>query len=86
MDLEDADFLAMVREATERGWKLKFARYYRNLRYDLDGIYSYGTRIAELNMLDKTIRKLGKWSITSTKHYNYAKNLLYTTYGLREKE
>ena len=84
MDLGDAEFLAMVRRATERAWKLKFPRYSKNLRYDLDGIYSYGTRIAELNMLDKTIRKLGKWSMTSTKHYNYAKHLLQITYGFKE--
>ena len=77
-------FLEIIRKATERGMKLKFPKYERNLRYDLDGIYSYGIQIAELNMLNRTIRNLGKWSATSTKHYNYARDLLHNTYGFQE--
>jgi len=33
-----------------------------------------------------TIRSLGKWSVTSSKHYNYARNLLRADYGIREIE
>jgi hypothetical protein len=84
MDLEEMEFLHILRRATERGRKLKFPKYEKNLRYDLDGIYSYGTQIAELNMLDRTIHSLGKWSHTSTKHYNYAKHLLQDSYNFRE--
>jgi len=49
MDTTEADFLATVRKATERGRKLKLPKYTKNLRYDADGIYSYGTQTAELN-------------------------------------
>ena len=73
MDTTEADFLATVRKATERGRKLKLPKYTKNLRYDADGIYSYGTQVGKLNMLDRTIRSLGKWSVTSSKHYNYAR-------------
>ena len=84
MDLEEMEFLHILRMATERGRKLKFPKYEKNLRYDLDGLYSYGIQIAELNMLDRTIRSLGKWSHTSSKHYNYAKHFLQITYGFKE--
>jgi len=84
MDTTEADFLARVRRATERGRKLKLPKYTKNLRFDADGIYSYGTQIAELNMLNKTIRSLGTWSLTSSKHYNYARSLLREAYGFQE--
>ena len=84
MDLEDAEFLAMVRRATERGRRLKFPKCTKNFGYDLDGIYSYDTKVADINMLDRTIHSLGKWSVTTSKHYNYAKQLLHSTYGFTE--
>ena len=86
MDTTEADFLATVRKATERGRKLKLPKYTKNLRYDADGIYSYGTQIAELNLLNRTTPSLGKWSVTSSRHYNYARNLLRAAYGFQEIE
>ena len=82
----DEEFLATTRKATEKGKKLKLPKYTKNLRYDADGICSYGTQIAELNLLNMTIRSLGKWSLTSSKHYNYARNLLWAAYGIQEIE
>ena len=84
MDLTDQELFSEVRRATERGRKLKLPRYTKNLRFDANGIYSHGSQIAELNMLNKTIRSLGKWSLTSSKHYNYARNLLREAYGFQE--
>ena len=66
--------------------KLKLPRYQKNLSFDAFGIYSYGTQIAELNMLDRTIRSLGKFSVTSSRHYNYACTFLREAYGFRELE
>ena len=86
MDTTEADFLATVRKATERGRKLNLPKYTENLRYDADGIYSYGTQTAKLNLMNVTIRSLGKWSVTSSRHYNYARNLLRAAYGFQEIE
>ena len=80
MRLEEAEFFDSVRKTTEKGRTMKVLRYEKNLRYDLYGVYSYGTQIAELDMRDRTIHNLGKWSRTSTKHYNYAKHILHITY------
>ena len=84
MHLEEAESFDTVRKTTEKGRKMKFLKYEKNLRYDLYGIYSYGTQIAELDMRHRTIHKLGKWSRTSTKHYNYAKHILHITYQFME--
>ena len=87
MDLEDMDFedfLTRTAQATERGRMLKFPKYTKNLRYDLDAIYSYGVKVADINMVSRTIHSLGKWSVTTSKHYNYAKRLLQEAYGFRE--
>ena len=62
MHLEEAEFFDTVRKTTEKGRKMKFLKYEKNLRYDLYGVYSYGTQIAELDMRDRTVHNLGKWS------------------------
>jgi hypothetical protein len=84
MSPEEAEFFDIVAKTTEKGRKMKFLRYEKNLRYDLYGIYSYGTRIAELDMRHRTINNLGKWSRTTTKHYNYAKRVLESAYNFME--
>ena len=68
-------------EAKEKGKVLKFDRYGKNLRYDSEGIYSYGSKIAHLDLKQKTIHKIGHWSCTSTRHYNYAALKLDMCYG-----
>ncbi|MFM7983861.1 MAG: hypothetical protein ACKPKO_31505, partial [Candidatus Fonsibacter sp.] len=69
---------------SNKGKFRKFPRSKANLRYNFDGLYSYHTKIAHINMQYRTITMLGKWSVTSTTHYNYARNFLEDTYGFRE--
>ena len=80
MDRNFYEFSEEAEEATEKGKVLKFLRYGRNLRYDSEGIYSYGTQIANLDMRMRTIQKLGYWSPTTSKHYNYAARLFDICY------
>ena len=65
------EFCEKAEKAKEKGKGLKFLRYGKNLRYDSEGIYSYGTKIANLDLRRRTIQKLGYWSPTNSKHYNY---------------
>ena len=71
-------------KATEKGKCIKFLRHGKNLRYDSEGIYSYGTKIASLDLGRRTIQKLGYWSPTSSAHYNYAKRMLGERYDFYE--
>ena len=50
-------------------WNLD--KYKQNLRVDNESVYSYDTRVAHINHLDKTITPLGWWSVTTSKHINY---------------
>ena len=70
------EFCEKAEKAKEKGKGLKLPRYEKNLRYDSEGIYSYGTKIANLDLGRRTIQKFGYWSPTSSKHYNYAKRML----------
>lgn len=54
----------------------KFKKYTENLGYDSSFIYSYGTKVAEIDNRNKTAKKLGYWSATTSKHINYACNEL----------
>jgi hypothetical protein len=80
------EFKREAEQATEAGKRLKFLRYTKNLRYDSEGIYSYKTKIANINCMNRTIQKRGYWSRTTTKHYNYAKRMLNLCYGFEEIE
>jgi len=46
-------------------------KYKQNLKVDNFFIYSYGTKVAEINHIKKTVTKLGYWSVTTSKHINY---------------
>ena len=80
------DFRMMAEKATEKGTGLKFPKYTKNLRYNSEGIYSYNVKIANLDIINRTIQKRGYWSQTTTKHYNYAKYVLNLCYGFEEIE
>ena len=84
MDRRFGDFFGNVMTANDKGKFLKLPRYEKNLKYNFDGLYSYNTRIAHLDMPRKTIIKIGRWSVTSATHYNYARRFLKDTYGFRE--
>ena len=86
MDHNFYEFSEKAEKATEKGKVLKFLRYGRNLRYDSEGIYSYGTKIANLNMRMRTIQTLGHLSPTSSKHYNYTARLFDICYDFRPIE
>ena len=47
----------------------KLKRYKENLRIDGDRVISYSTHVATIN--GNTLRILGYWSKTTTKHVNY---------------
>ena len=47
----------------------KLARYKNSLRIDGDRVISYSTHVATID--GDTLRILGTWSRTTTKHVNY---------------
>jgi hypothetical protein len=49
----------------------KLKRYNTNLRIVGDQVISYTTCVAIIDREAGTIRELGKWSQTTTKHVNY---------------
>jgi len=48
----------------------KFQKYKTNLSYDTEWVYSYKTRVAKIDT--PYLVKLGYWSVTTSKHINYA--------------
>ena len=49
----------------------KLKRYNANLRIDGDQVISYTTCVAIIDREARTLRVLGTWSQTTTKHVNY---------------
>ena len=84
MDQRFNDFFENAKKASDKDRFLKLPCYQKNLKYNFDGLYGYITRIALLDLPRRTIIKLGRWSATSTIHYNYARRFLEDTYGFRE--
>ena len=70
--------------ATKKGKKMKFLRYCKNLRYDAFGVYSYDTEVIKLNWKHRTAKRLGRWSPTTSRHMNYAINMLEMCYKFTE--
>ena len=83
MDHNFYEWSEKAEKATEKGKGLKFDRYGKNLRYNSEGIYSYGAKIANIDLQQRTIQKRGYWSPTTSKHFNYAAKLLDTRYDFR---
>jgi hypothetical protein len=50
----------------------QFPRYKQNLRVVGNEVVSYTTAVAVIDAEAGTLRELGKWSRTTTKHVNYA--------------
>ena len=84
MDQHYDEFFENAQKASDKGKFMKLPRFQRNLKYNFDGLYSYSTKIAHLDLPSRMIVKLGKWSPTSTTHYNYTRRLLEDRYGFRE--
>ena len=83
MDHNFYEWSEKAEKATEKGKVLKFDRYGKNLRYNSEGIYSFGTKIANIDLRQRTIQKQGHWSPTTSKHFNSAAKLLDTCYDFR---
>ena len=49
----------------------QFPRYKQNLRATDNHVYSYNTKVAEIDHRNRTIKPLGWWSVTTSKHINY---------------
>jgi hypothetical protein len=49
----------------------QFDKYKQNLRATDNYIYSYETKVAEIDHATQTIKPLGWWSMTTSKHINY---------------
>ena len=49
----------------------KMDRYKENLLVSDDAVFSYLTRVAEIDHEKKEIKPLGWWSATTSKHINY---------------
>jgi hypothetical protein len=54
-------------------------KYKNNLRIDGDKVISYVTHVATIREKNKTLKILGKWSQTTTKHINYVAKELNLT-------
>ncbi len=63
---------------------IKFLRYGMTLRYDSEGIYSYGAKIAHLDLKQRTMQKLGYRSPMSNNDYKYAAHMFNICDDVRE--
>lgn len=48
-----------------------FDKYKQNLRSDDNYVFSYNTKVAEIDHKNRQITPLGWWSVTTSKHINY---------------
>ena len=49
----------------------QFDKYKQNLRATDNYVYSYETKVAEIDHNTRTIKPLGWWYMTTSKHINY---------------
>ncbi len=70
MDQHHDDLFESAENATDKGMCLKLPRYQNNLKHSFDGLYSYSTKTAHLDLPGRIISKLGRWSPNTTAHYN----------------
>ena len=76
--------VASLYGASKKGKTSKSPRYGKNLRYDSFFVYSYGTHVIQLNWENRTAKRLGRWSPTTTRHMNYAIHMLSICYDFTE--
>lgn len=50
----------------------KFIKYRKNLAHDDNFVYSYKTKVGRIDESNKVLWRLGYWSVTTSKHINYA--------------
>ncbi len=73
MDQYYDDFFESAQKATDNGRFLKLPRYQEKLKYNFDGLYSYRTKIAHLDLPTRT----------RTNNYNYTRRFLEDHYGFQ---
>ena len=78
------EFCKSAESATKNGTSFTFFRYRKKLKYDSDGIYSHGIKIAHLDLKQKTIQKLYPKMPWSRTQYKYAAHMFKTCYGFHE--
>ena len=83
-DEEYESFYKALLIADRKGKRKQFPRYCKNLRYGAFFVYSYGTEVIELNWKHRTAKRLGRWSSTTSKHMNYAIQMLKMCYDFKE--
>jgi hypothetical protein len=52
----------------------KMNRYKENLLVSDEAIFSYLTKVAKIDHINKIVTPLGWWSVTTSKHINYVAN------------
>ena len=68
----------------QKGKRFQLLRHCKNLRYDAFGVYSYGTEVIQLDWKNRTAKRLGRWSPTTSTHMNYAIHMLALCYDFKE--
>ena len=63
-----SEFLEKIGTGMVTGKQLKMPRFTKNLRVDRHEIYSYGAKIAELDVPRRSILPTGCYSATSSRH------------------
>ena len=83
------EFCKSAESATKNGTSFTFFKYSKNLRYDAVGVYSYGSKIAHIDLKQKTIQKIGPFigllEHLHNHHYIYAKHMFQICYDIREE-
>ena len=52
----------------------KMNRYKENLLVTDEAIFSYLTKVAKIDHINRIVTPLGWWSVTTSKHINYVAN------------
>ena len=78
------EFCKSAEQAKKSGTRDTFTLYGLTLNYDSEGIYNDGTKIAHLDLKQKTIQKLYPKMPWSRTQYKYAAHMFKTCYDFHE--
>ena len=65
MDQHHDEFFENAQKATDNGRFLKLPRYQQYLKYNFDGLYSYSTKIAHLDLPGR----IETWQVVPNQHH-----------------
>ena len=80
------EFRKSAESATKNGTRFTFFKNNKNLRYDAVGVYSYGSKIAHIDLKQKTIQKIEPLAPLYSDHYIYAKHMFRICYDFSEEK